>query len=1555
MLFALHVTVMSSAFFNPSFAFSSHFDTDGAPLSELSWPSSLAVVVVSFSGLFAFVFLMLACLCCKKGDIGFKEFDNTEGEEYQADLSPSSHNGPEVYILPLTEVSLPVSKQPGRSIQLLKSSDLGRHSLLYLKEIGHGWFGKVLLGEVNVGLSTTQVVVKELKASASVQDQMQFLEEVQPYRTLQHPALLQCLAQCTEVTPYLLVMEFCPLGDLKSYVCSCRLSDSDTPDPLILQRMACDIASGLLHLHKNNFIHSDLALRNCLLTSEMSVKIGDYGLSHSLFKEDYYYTQDQIWVPLRWIAPELIDEVHGNLLVVDQTKASNIWSLGVTVWELFELGEQPYRQYSDRQVLTYAVREQQLKLPKPQLQFLLSERWYEVMQFCWLQPDLRPSSEEVHLLLTYLCAKGSSDAEEDFEERWNALRPNLLGSPSHTAPLVLTPTVAKTRGPSHAQAVELASSASSSFPLLEHFSDSFHSDTGDDLLTVTETSHGLNFEYKWEQARAERPYCSLSTSGPLGQVNPHYQDIYYSSNASGCRTETSPSYYEAEHPGVVPVLSANSPSVSSEYYIRIEETSECNSNLDGKVGEFSPVLEADNPRMSPESQTGSLTVHPNAYWSTANAAKSTAYDSDSSPTVQLTMEPLFRQPSNPVALSQPHAIDVDYCESVRRVSLSEPQNSNVDYSMPLSGNQPRLSQTANSPSLGLCDPYLECEGSCSMPDDSSHNTMGSLRKTIPIVDHISIDVETCPGLLAGHQSNEEVTNWSLNHSANNNIPNFGNSNREKMANYLDFEYNVHCNTTEMWSLTKDTTKTFRSSRTCKEEAETREFACNDASKLNQLGSYIQLCHREGDVGPEKTNLANHVATKHAREDEKQFLSHGERLHSKRKIIPDTTYTKSPSFKESCGWNQAIPEKQRANLWEGAGIGVSSVRDVRLTYPPIDCSRKLQSGVGIGDSSATLVELGDYSEEDDDFTDITSSIFTDFNLDYTDIQEEELSPLKNSEGTPDLVDTINLSSSVTSTCDQAFSPESFNTPAQPKSLDSGYDTENNGSPEFIFKELVGTQTGGNGLVLQVGVRQNLTSASEVRLKDMIDKNTYRDSAYFSDYDTENDKSPREEIRKFFAGPTKRELYSGKLSYSRDLIKRECNESCSSEPNSPNSLSTPELSMLSPFPVQMGGCLTKEAAPDFDDLEFETEHQEEPCSQLSSSADPEPSSTIQEASTNYRDGRNNSEDCCHVEILRTDSTVSDYKDDESKENENTDQSTEEEELPEFNHAEALPDRAETVRINEEDFEDIDAEESDSQDSLCEVSNGAAEVSSASSLLELCGEDVRAPLEEAEDEDDSDDSESDEELRTYSIQEEDSSEGSDEDFTAVPVVVSDSSRARHLRSLLKMPTLLTQSFCEELERKKKAVSFFDDVTVFLFDQESPTGELVDCSFPTEETSSGNATQEVNTSNMNENMSNEIENTSDVDDMFDTSKVEVYEAQCDSEKSDCDKADQGFEWEDGPALEESQTSPGLQAAPDSPSNSPEVSKSVALNRFMVSRFSITHVSDTTATTGNAENSPKD
>lgn len=48
-----------------------------------------------------------------------QKFNNVDRDEYHTDMStlasPASQNSPDVYILPLTEVSLPVAKQPSRS------------------------------------------------------------------------------------------------------------------------------------------------------------------------------------------------------------------------------------------------------------------------------------------------------------------------------------------------------------------------------------------------------------------------------------------------------------------------------------------------------------------------------------------------------------------------------------------------------------------------------------------------------------------------------------------------------------------------------------------------------------------------------------------------------------------------------------------------------------------------------------------------------------------------------------------------------------------------------------------------------------------------------------------------------------------------------------------------------------------------------------------------------------------------------------------------------------------------------------------------------------------------------------------------------------------------------------------------------------------------------------------------------------------------------------------------------------------------------------------------
>ncbi|XP_059364045.1 uncharacterized protein LOC132103176 isoform X2 [Carassius carassius] len=562
------------SYFNPERAL-------GAPQKEVSLsrdsslsPPPYVIILISCSGLVSFVLLLLTCLCCKRGGVGFNEFDNAEGEECSGASSPVPEDSlsscpslPEVYTLPLRDKNCPILPTGTDTSQCFR-----RHTLNYLQEIGNGWFGKVILAEVLCDYSSYQAVVKELRVSASPLEQRKFLAESEPYRSLQHPNILQCLGQCSESVPFLLVMEFCQLGDLKRYLRAQMKSDGMTPDLLnrdllTLQRMAYEITSGLLHLHENNYIHSDLALRNCLLTSDLTVRIGDYGLSHNQYKEDYYLTPDKLWIPLRWIAPELLEEFRGNLIVTDQTKTSNVWSLGVVIWELFEFGAQPHRHLSDDEVLTFVIRERQITLAQPRLKLGHADYWYEVMQSCWLPPSQRPTVNKVFLLLSSLLAaeQGSrksarrDDDEEDYEEdsgegrrgesdesferRWDALRPPAFQSAAHKL----------LREREYGREDGCLRENRNSFPLLDPV-DNMISPTSelDDILTVTETSKGLNFEYFWERAHGRRGYKPLPPPQPITTPN------------SGHRQTL-------DTPTVVPVISARSPSLASEYYIRLEE------------------------------------------------------------------------------------------------------------------------------------------------------------------------------------------------------------------------------------------------------------------------------------------------------------------------------------------------------------------------------------------------------------------------------------------------------------------------------------------------------------------------------------------------------------------------------------------------------------------------------------------------------------------------------------------------------------------------------------------------------------------------------------------------------------------------------------------------------------------------------------------------------------------------------------------------------------------------------------------------------------------------
>ncbi|XP_014668985.1 PREDICTED: tyrosine-protein kinase Fes/Fps-like [Priapulus caudatus] len=97
--------------------------------------------------------------------------------------------------------------------------------------------------------------------------------------------------------------------------------------------MCIDAAAGMAYLEERNCIHRDLAARNCLLTADNVVKISDFGMSRE--EEVYTASGGLKQIPVKWTAPEAIN-------FLKYTSASDVWSYGILMWEVFALGIVPY-------------------------------------------------------------------------------------------------------------------------------------------------------------------------------------------------------------------------------------------------------------------------------------------------------------------------------------------------------------------------------------------------------------------------------------------------------------------------------------------------------------------------------------------------------------------------------------------------------------------------------------------------------------------------------------------------------------------------------------------------------------------------------------------------------------------------------------------------------------------------------------------------------------------------------------------------------------------------------------------------------------------------------------------------------------------------------------------------------------------------------------------------------------------------------------------------------------------------------------------------------------
>ncbi|XP_020611795.1 inactive tyrosine-protein kinase transmembrane receptor ROR1-like isoform X2 [Orbicella faveolata] len=273
-----------------------------------------------------------------------------------------------------------------------QDQEVSHGKVKFLESLGEGGFAKVCKGAL-IKLESDQedvkIAIKRLKSDVPQAAVENFKKETSILANLQDINILCLIGVSTGEEPRYMVFEYYTDMDLYRFLLdnASKLSGlipSDISEYDLLLDFSLQVASGMDFLVENNFVHCDLAARNCYVTEGNIIKISNLGIGSYKYPSDYSWGHSSALLPVRWMPPEALNTLQFSHM-------SDVWSYGILLWEIYSFGCRPYVGFTNQEAIERIRNLQLLTCPDS-----CPARLFGLMRECWEEnPSDRPQFTEI--------------------------------------------------------------------------------------------------------------------------------------------------------------------------------------------------------------------------------------------------------------------------------------------------------------------------------------------------------------------------------------------------------------------------------------------------------------------------------------------------------------------------------------------------------------------------------------------------------------------------------------------------------------------------------------------------------------------------------------------------------------------------------------------------------------------------------------------------------------------------------------------------------------------------------------------------------------------------------------------------------------------------------------------------------------------------------------------------------------------------------------------------------------------------------------------------------